>query len=83
MAIGSLYAGDSLIRVLFTIDLVAVLLLLAAAVWSVVCSERRIWPPPGRRSWQYVLVWVCFWGAVGLNACLLVLDWNSWVFGAT
>ena len=77
---GSPYAGDGLIGVLFMIDLVAVFVLLAGVVWSVVRPDRRLWPPPGRRSWQYVVVWVCFAGACGLNACLLFLDWNSWVF---
>ena len=77
---GSPYAGDMLIRVLFTIDLVALFLLLAGIVWSVVRPDRRIWPPPGRRSWQYVVTWVGFFAACGLNACLLFLDWNSWVF---
>ncbi len=80
MPLSSSSAGDGLIGVLFTLDLVAVFVLLAGVVWSVVCPERRIWPPPGRRSWQYVVVWVCFAGACGLNACLLFLDWNSWVF---
>ena len=26
------------------------------------------------------MTWVCFLAACGLNACLLFLDWNSWVF---
>ena len=69
MPLSSSSAGDGLIGVLFTLDLVAVFVLLAGVVWSVVCPERRIWPPPGRRSWQYVVVWVCFAGACGLNAC--------------
>ena len=77
---GALYAGDSLIRVLFAIDLVALFLMLAGIVWSVVRPSRRIWPPPGGRSWQYIVTWVCFFAACGLNACLLFLDWNSWVF---
>lgn len=42
--------------------------------------DRRIWPPPGPGSWQYVVTWILFFAACGLNACLLVLDWNSWVF---
>ena len=78
---GDLYAGDSLIRVLFAVDLVALFLMLAAVVWSVVRPDRRIWPPPGRRSWRYVASWACFFVACGLNACLLILDWNSWIFG--
>ena len=42
--------------------------------------DRRIWPPPGCRSWHYILTWICFFAAVGLNAILLFLDWSSWVF---
>ena len=80
MPAGSLYAGDSLIRVLFTIDLVALFLMLVGIVWSVVCPDRRLWPPPRRHSWQYVVTWTCFCVAIGLNGCLLFLDWNSWFF---
>ena len=54
--------------------------MLVGIVWSVVRPDRRIWPPPGRRSWQYVVTWVCFFAACGLNAFLLFLDWNSWFF---
>ena len=67
--------------VVFVVDIVALFLLLTGIVWSVVRPDRRIWPPPGRRSWQYVLTWICFFAASGLNLALLLLDWNSWVFG--
>ena len=80
MPAGSLYAGDSLIRILFTINLVALFVMLVGIVWSVVCPDRRLWPPPGRHSWQYVVTWTCFCVAIGLNGCLLFLDWNSWFF---
>ena len=75
-----MYVDDSLIRLLFAIDLVAVFLLLVGIVWSVVRPDRRIWPPPERRSWQYVVTWICFCAACGLNLCLMFLDWNSGVF---
>lgn len=55
-------------------------LLLAGTVWSVARPDRRIWPPPGPGSWQYVVTWILFFAACGLNACLLFLDWNSWIF---
>ena len=71
---------DGLIRVLFSIDLVVHSLLLAGIVWSVARPDRRIWPPPDRGSWQYAVTWISLFAACGLNACLLVLDWNSWVF---
>ena len=54
--------------------------MLVGIVWSVVRPDRRIWPPPGRRSWQYFVTWICFFAACGLNVCLMFLDWHSWVF---
>ena len=80
MSMDIIDVDDRLIRVLFAIDLVALFLLLAATVSSVVRPDRRIWPPPARRSWQFVVIWICYRGALGLNVCLLVLDWNTWVF---
>ena len=66
--------------VVFAADVAALLLLLAGVVWSVVRPERRVWPPPGRRSWEYVFTWTCTVAATGLGAALLFLDWNTWVF---
>ncbi len=66
--------------VVFAADVATLSVLLAGAVWSVIRPERRIWPPPGRRSWQYVLIWTCTVAAAGFSAALLFLDWNSWVF---
>ena len=54
--------------------------MLAATVWSVAFPGRRVWPPPGRGSWQWVLIWAAFCVACGLNGALLVLDWNTWIF---
>ena len=41
---------------------------------------KRIWPPPGRGSWQWLLTWACFCAAVVISAALIQLDWNSWIF---
>ncbi len=65
---------------LFAIDVVVLLILLAGAAWSVVVPERRIWPPPRKRSWQHLLTWACFYAVFGLNTALLFLDWDSWAF---
>ena len=26
------------------------------------------------------MTWICFFAAIGINACLIFLDWNSWIF---
>ena len=68
--------------VLFAIDVVILLIVLAGTLWSVAFPDRRIWPPPYRHSWQQVLTWACFYFVSGLNTALLFLDWNSWIFGS-
>lgn len=64
----------------FIVNIIVIFLLLASILWSVVRPDRRIWPPPGRRSWQYALTWSGWCAAIAFNACLLLLDWNSRIF---
>lgn len=64
----------------FTVDVAILLVLLTGALWSVAYPARRLWPPPARRSWQHRLTWAFFYTVFGLNAALLILDWNSWIF---
>ena len=64
----------------FTVAVVILMTHLAGAVWSVAFPERRLWPPPGRGSWQYLLTWASYWAVLAINVLLLVTDWNSWAF---
>lgn len=64
----------------FAADSVLLLFMLGGAVWSVAFPAKRIWPPPGRGSWQWLLTWACFYAAIALSAALIYLDWNSWLF---
>ena len=66
--------------ILFAVDVGLLVILLAGAVWSVGFPGKRAWPPPQRRSWQYFLTWAFYDAVIGINAVLLFLDWNSWVF---
>ena len=65
---------------LFAADLAIPIVLLAGVLWSIWVPDKRIWPPPRRRSWQWVLTWACFSAVCGLNVALLFLDWNAWRF---
>lgn len=58
------------------------LLLLGGTLWSVLRPDRRLWPPPGRDSWQFVATWVLFVLATGCLLGLGVADWNGLGFPA-
>ena len=58
----------------------AELLLGLALALSILKPERRVWPPPGRDSWQFGFVWgLTIFVFLGV-AVLVVWDWNSFVF---
>ncbi|NOX61631.1 MAG: hypothetical protein GXP42_06760 [Chloroflexi bacterium] len=47
--------------------------------WSILFPDKRVWPPPRRRSWQYVVFWGLFYVAVALGLAMIALDWNKWI----
>ena len=67
-------------KILFGVAVAILIASLAGAVWSAAVPARRIWPPPGRRSWQYFLTWAGYCAVCGINLLLLLVHWNSWVF---
>jgi protein-S-isoprenylcysteine O-methyltransferase Ste14 len=67
-------------QVLFWIVSAAVLLNYATVGLSIVRPDKRIWPAPGRDSWQFVYNGVvAYTGLFGVVA-LGVVDWNSFAF---
>lgn len=64
----------------FIATLLSELLLGASLVLTVLAPRHRVWPPPGRASWQYVFVWCLTIAAVIGFVAVGVLDWNSFVF---
>lgn len=64
----------------FQVTLVALLLLGVALLASILRPERRIWPPPGRHSWQYRAVWILIDTATLGILVVGVLDWNTFIF---
>jgi protein-S-isoprenylcysteine O-methyltransferase Ste14 len=71
------------VKFLFFVDVVILMVLLMGALWSVAIPSKRIWPPPGRRSWQYRLTWASFYLVFAINTVLFFLDWNTWVLKNT
>jgi protein-S-isoprenylcysteine O-methyltransferase Ste14 len=67
-------------NLIFYINTTALLILLLGVIWSIGNPERRIWPPTSEHSWQHKLTWSLFYLVFGLNALLIVLDWNTWIF---
>jgi protein-S-isoprenylcysteine O-methyltransferase Ste14 len=69
----------SVLGIAFWITFTALVVLGLCLLVSVLRPAQRIWPPPGRHSWQYRLVWALIDVAtVGILA-VGVLDWNTFV----
>lgn len=63
--------------VTFLINVAINYILLAGVFWSIIYPQRRLWPPPGRSSWQQVVTWMLFVLGFASMAVLLVTDWNT------
>lgn len=71
---------QSIKEYIFVTDLVVHYLLLVGIGWSIAFPDKRIWPPPRRKSWQQTITWILFYLAFALNGILFFIDWNSWIF---
>lgn len=56
--------------------------LLTAVVISILRPASRIWPPPGRGTWQYHVTWWPVLVGVPAGIALAWLDWNTFVWPA-
>jgi protein-S-isoprenylcysteine O-methyltransferase Ste14 len=63
----------------FWITFAALLGLGGCLAVSILRPARRIWPPPGRSSWQYGLVWSLIDVATAGMVAVGVLDWDTFV----
>jgi protein-S-isoprenylcysteine O-methyltransferase Ste14 len=66
--------------VLLGITLAAQLVLFLFTAISFLAPRRRIWPPPGRRSWQFYITWFLSWLAFSGVFLLAIFDENSLQF---
>ena len=63
----------------FAIVIVCELLLNGSLVYSILVPSARIWPPPGKESWQYRFTWSLATTAL-LGALVVgILDWDGFV----
>ena len=65
-------------QTLFLITLIVTYSILLMVIWSLAVPKHRIWPPPGRKSWQYHLYWWFFYVDTALALWLVARDWNTW-----
>ncbi len=74
------YHRDVVVRyALFALVVVAEVLL-GAALLVTAAFGVRVWPPLGRSSWQFRLVWSLTWLALAGLVALGLVDWDSFVF---
>lgn len=67
-------------EVIFAITSVVNLVILATVVQSWLWPARRVWPPPGRDSWQFWWTWTLVGLLCSGILLLAILDWNTFVF---
>jgi protein-S-isoprenylcysteine O-methyltransferase Ste14 len=71
---------DALTAFAFGVTLACVIVLVGAVVISLLRPELRVWPPPGKGTWQYHLtLWPVIVGVLG-GIVLAWRDWNSFVW---
>ncbi|MHC4537406.1 MAG: methyltransferase family protein [Planctomycetota bacterium] len=56
------------------------ILLVGSLVLSLLKPSYRVWPPPGKKSWQFLFTWVLF--AISILGILVIgiMDWDSFIF---
>jgi protein-S-isoprenylcysteine O-methyltransferase Ste14 len=62
---------------LLAITLAAQLVLFVFTLVSWLAPERRVWPPPSRRSWQFAATWFLSWVTLSGVFLLAVFDGNA------
>lgn len=54
-------------------------LILLLIVWSILFPNKRIWPPPSIKSWQFQVYWSLFTVSVVFDVYLIYANWNTWI----
>lgn len=67
-------------NVVFLITLASGIAIFLSLLVSLAWPQRRIWPPPGRRSWQFAATWTFYTINIGGAILLGLLDWDSYTF---
>ena len=64
---------------LFWFIIVGEILLGFALLVSHLSPSRRIWPPPGKKTWQFYYIWVLTYSSLIGLIILGFVDWNSFI----
>ena len=64
----------------FVVVVICEVLIGWALILTIMVPRLRIWPPPGKRSWQYWYTWILTIISSLGTLILGVLDWNQFVF---
>ena len=72
-----------MVTLLTSIGIVIAFGTLAAIVWSIVCPDRRLWPPKKYTALTPILVWVPTFTLFGTMIVVGVMEWGSWTIPAS
>jgi protein-S-isoprenylcysteine O-methyltransferase Ste14 len=67
---------------IFNITILIHFSLFILTIYSILYPKKRVWPPPCKKSWQYIVYWGLFYIGVLFSAWLVVLDYNTWILSS-
>ena len=66
-------------KTVFFITLSIQYLMVLGVLWSILRPQNRVWPPPYKISWQFIVTWFLFCSGTVGKLAVIVLDWNTWI----
>ena len=67
-----------MLNVAFYTGIIILLIYILIIAWSIAVPSKRIWPPPGKYTWQFFIFWGLFFVPVFIEIFLIIKDFNTW-----
>jgi protein-S-isoprenylcysteine O-methyltransferase Ste14 len=61
------------------ITIISEIILIISFIISAIYPSKRIWPPPKRKSWQYMVIWIPTYISIAGIILLTILDWDTFI----
>ena len=68
-----------MLMAIFSTTLISLILLMILLTISILYPEHRVWPPPSKWSWQYIVIWSLTFISTGGIVIVALLDWDTFI----